>query len=1195
MPVKHTDSSDSLKINEYLTSKGVGLINPPESKLSDAKAYTSCYNWYIEKQKVMPENASLASRVWVDKYALHNKDGVCLESTPEDMWDRIATTLATVEPLNQAHWRTVFRELQEGFGFTGQGSVLYSLGNPYTNSSSSNCFLTTSPDDSIEGIFGAASRMARIFSRRGGVGICLDNLRPTGASVNNAAKTTSGANSYMDFYSYVTGLIGQAGRRGALMITMSVSHPDIERFIEEKSDKRLDHFFNELAEVGIDINDSKYFGITSRLKSTTNANVSVVVSREFLTAVENDSDWELRFDFKDNLYPSIVKVVKAKEVWDKITYAAWKSAEPGILNMTEIRENSPADSYSDLSDLDFLSEDDRTYSFRTEGTNPCVPGHTWVQTSSGPRRAKELVTAEFQAVVNGQSHHSTPFWSTGIKPTFKVTTNRGYNLEATANHKLLTKNGWTTLEQLKPGDTLILNSHNGGEWSGPQEMGQGLFDSGWLVGEVVGDGCYNPEKFRTQVQFWGADAEYMANLSRQIISSLDYAKHTDSPVEFGSEVTHKGKSDYAVKTKILDKVCGSLILPESKLPTDNLEKRSSSFIRGFIRGLFDADGTVLSNPIKGSSIRLVQVHKEVLYFVQRSLLRLGIVSTVYENRTQATHELVVSRDMVEKFAEIIGFYEPSKIKKLQSVLSSRIRVPYKTSFTTKVVAIEPCGHQEVFDCTVDEVHAFDANGIMAHNCSELPLSFGDTCTLGSFFLPFYVKDGVFDFALFRSNIKVGVRFMDNVKTWDYKCLPLPENEKPSRLGRRVGLGIHGLADCLAMLGLKYDTTEAVEVAEQIVETLKNTAYMASVDLGKEKGVFPAFSWEKEKNNAFIKRLAPEVQEAIQKYGRRNISMLTIAPTGSISILSRNCSSGIEPVFKKAYLRNVKKQGSEEVDTFTIHHQAIEDHPALESLFVEANEVDPEQRIIMQAALQRHIDHAISSTLNLKADTTQEQVSTIYLHAFQAGLKGVTVYRDGCRAGILNSIKPKEVSQKIQTERPKTTDINIHKVKYKNQSYMVLIGMVGGRPIEVFGGLEDGLALPTKYQSAQLTKKSRGHYSLTVQLSDDPEDVLKVNNIGARFPAEDIMTLTRLVSLSLRNGVPIGDIVDQLQKSAGGLFDAPAIFARVLKNYMTDGDVQKLTTTACPLCGGQTEMKREGGCFVETCMTISCGYVNSKCN
>lgn len=840
---------------EFLKKRGVALDTASTALMSEANAYAACYEWYLDEMQVLPENAALAAGVWVNKYALHNKEGVCLETTPPDMWRRIAKTLATLET-DPAKWEEEFFRIQQGFGFTGQGSVMYSVGNPYTVSSSSNCFLTTSPEDSIEGILGAATRMARIFSRRGGVGICLDTLRPRGATVNNAAKTTTGAHSYMDFYSYVTGLIGQSGRRGALMITMSISHPDIESFIEEKSDRPIQFFVDDLSAAGIDLNDPKYFAVSSRLKSTSNANVSVVVTNEFLHAVENDLDWDLTFTFENNQYPTIQRTVSARMLWDKITYAAWKSAEPGILNMSEIRENSPADCYADMSNFSHLNEEDRKYSFRTNGTNPC---------------------------------------------------------------------------------------------------------------------------------------------------------------------------------------------------------------------------------------------------------------------------------------------------------------------------------------------------------SELPLSFGDTCTLGSFFLPHYVVDGKFNFTTFEENIKVAVRFMDNVKEWDYKYLPLAENEKPNRLGRRIGIGFHGLADALAIMGYRYDTPEAIKMAESIAEFLKNKSYMASVELGQEKGCFPAFLWEAEKGCPFIQGLQEPVREAVRLHGRRNIALLTIAPTGSVSILSRNCSSGIEPIFKRSYLRNVKKQGTNEYDTYVVHHQAVEDMRLAgdedESLlFVEAGDVDPYQRIAMQAALQRHIDHAISSTLNLKAETTVEEVSAIYLHAFRSKLKGITVYRDGCRTGILNSIKKPLAVPHDKKERPKTTDIKIHKVKYKNQNYMVLVGLSEGKPIEVFGGLEDGLSLPTKYQSATLTKKSRGHYSLVVQLSDDPEDVMKVNNVGARFPAEDVMTLTRLVSLSLRNGVPVGDIIDQLQKSTGGMFDAPAIFARVLKNYMADEELSTMAAKEpCPECGGAIEIKRESGCLVKLCLDTKCGWVDSKCN
>jgi ribonucleoside-diphosphate reductase alpha chain len=219
-----------------------------------------------------------------------------------------------------------------------------------------------------------------------------------------------------------------------------------------------------------------------------------------------------------------------------------------------------------------------------------------------------------------------------------------------------------------------------------------------------------------------------------------------------------------------------------------------------------------------------------------------------------------------------------------------------------------------------------------------------------------------------------------------------------------------------------------------------------------------------------------------------------------------------------------------------------------------------------------------------------------MEAYDSGLKGITVYRDGCRTGVLNSIKKEVIDHVVRRERPKTTDIKIHKVKYKNLNYMVLVGLVDGKPIEVFGGLEEGLSLPTKYQSATLTKKSRGHYSLVVQLSDDPEDILKVNNVSARFPAEDIMTITRLISLSMRNGVPVSEITDQLQKSAGGMFEAPAIFARVLKNYLEDEDlVQMAALKVCPQCGGEIEIRRESGCLIETCQNTKCGWINSKCS
>lgn len=864
----------------FLNSLGV----PPEvaspAQLSDAMSYSTCYDWYIEKQKVLPENAALASKVFVQKYALHNSEGICLEKTPEDMWDRIATVLAEVEMQTVSKptitrtledWKTYFRNGLKDYAYSPQGSGLYSLGNPYVKASSSNCFVLPPPEDSLNGIFETGANSAKIYAARGGVGFALSKLRPKKAKTANAAKTSTGAVSFMDFYSYITGMIGQEGRRGAEMLSLDVWHPDIFEFIKEKRDESLQPFFKELTDCGIDINDYRYSAIADRLKSTSHANVSVMINDHFMNCVKNDLDFELYFDFKDNIYPRITKTVRALDIWNELMKAAWQSAEPGILNWDHILRECPADQY-----------------------------------------AEEV---EYE-------------WNDPISQTFK-------------------------------------------------------------------------------------------------------------------------RSKYSFRT----------------------------------------------------------------------------------------------------------------------------------------VGVNPC--------------------------AEETLSAYDSCNLGIFNLPLFVKNpfkgasAAFDWDKYREVIELGVRAQDNIKEWDIPRLPLEGNRMAGILGRRISVGNTGLADCLAALGLRYDSDEGIAMAEKIFEFLAVTAYTASIFLAKGKGAFPAFNYEKHIKSPFIQRLLPKLtntaKEALKTTGIRNIGLLTQAPAGSMSILFRNCSSGIEPVFMLNYTRNVKKPGTKDFEQHVINHQAVEDcflasgDPAV---FVPAGSIDYSKRIKMQSGIQKHIDHSISSTINLPNSVTVEEVSKIYMEAYDAGLKGITIYRDGCRTGVLVSSEKKSAAHRPGQviERPKTTDVDIHKTKYKEKNYMILVGKVeNGHPIEIFGGLEDGLSLPTQYKSATLTKKSRGHYSLTIQLSEDEEDIMKVNNVGNRFPAQDIMTLTRMISLSLRNGISVGDIVEQLNKATTALYDAPAVFARVLKQYISDEDAinkEKAKGKVCPECGEALEYKRESGCVVELCS--SCTYSNSKC-
>ena len=907
---------------------------------------------------------------------------------------------------------------------------------------------------------------------------------------------------------------------------------------------------------------------------------------------------------------------------------AWSSAEPGILNWDHIIRESPADQYTNLPEIEFT--DPATgetkwvnYSFETVGLNPCLTGDTWILTDEGARQIKDLIGVPHLTTLDGERFSATGFWSTGVKPVFKISTNRGHSVKATANHKFLTKRGWVEVQDLQLKDELLLSQNNNQlEWEGEG----GTFENGYLVGSLLGDGHYLTSSKSAILGFWG-DGKQTAQKAIDFIKLLPPLSEKP-PIPFGSKINLDPVGDriYIRSAQLFD-LCQRYLEFPTKKPLDSVERASSDFTRGFLSGLFDADGTVLVSLQKGSSVRLNQSNVPLLQLVQRLLARLGINSSIYENRhkaefremplndgagasqpywCKANHELIISRSSIAVFSDRVGFLQDSKAEKLASILFSRKRSPYKDCITTKVISTEPAGEEEVFDCTVEGPHAFDANGLVSHNCAEETLSAFDSCNLGLFFLPAFVKnpytsEASFDFEAYGEVIAMGVRAQDNIKSWDIPILPLEGNRIAGVLGRRISVGNTGLADALAMLGLRYDTDEAIHMAETIYEFLANAAYQTSALLAEEKGSFQIFDWERHKKCPFIQRLSKETQKMIRTKGLRNIGLLTQSPAGSMSILMRNCSSGIEPLFLAAMTRSVKVPGSGDTVQYIVYHQGIQDalniNPNFDmSVYVEANSIDYHKRIKMQAAIQQHIDHSISSTVNLPNDATVEDVSQLYMEAFDNGLKGITVYRDGCRTGVLNSIKKEAADPVVRRERPKTTDIKIHKVKYRNLNYMVLVGLADGKPIEVFGGLEDGLSLPTKYQSATLTKKSRGHYSLVVQLSDDPEDVLKVNNVSARFPAEDIMTITRLISLSMRNGVPVSEITDQLQKSAGGMFEAPAIFARVLKNYLEDEDLVRMAASkTCPQCGGDIEIRRESGCLTETCKNMKCGWVNSKCS
>lgn len=784
----------------------------------------------------------LATNVWMTKYCLKDQEGNFMELTPDDMHRRLAKEFARVEAKfsNSLSEQEIYGFLKGFESIVPQGSPMYGIGNDYVNVSLSNCVVVDSPADNVSSIIDSGKELANLFKRRCGVGLDISNLRPENAPVNNAARTTTGAWSFADFYSYVCRMIGQNGRRGALMISMDVRHPDIDKFVAMKQD----------------------------LTKVTGANVSVKITDDFMHAVEKGENFTLQFPV-DSESPTETRTIDASQLWENIVESATKTAEPGLLMWDNITSRLPAHEYEQ---------------FKTICVNPCA------------------------------------------------------------------------------------------------EIALSAYDSCRLISINLKNFVKDP---------FGKNAEFDL---RQFSTA--------------SRVAMRLSDD------------------------------------------------------------LVELENEKL---------LGI------------------RDACD---------------------------------------------------TQDEVQLWEQ---MISACSN---------------------------------------------------------------GRRTGLGTHGLADALARMNLAYDSDDAVELVSEIYRILKISAYEESAKMAEERGPFPAFDWEKEKENSFIKDLPEVLQAKIRAHGRRNISILTNAPTGSVSLLSQT-STGIEPVFRNSYIRRRKLSHNEQhieadfiddlgdrwMEYQVFHHNVQEflDILGVEEVpefFVTSDQIDWTKRVEIQAAIQQHIDHSISSTINLPKGTPPSLVGELYLQGWKRGLKGITVYVDGSRTGVLVSKNDASESQETfpqssAPKRPQELECDIHHTTIGGEKWVVLVGLLEGKPYEILGGEASLIEIPKKYDKGRLAKHcfktKNNRYDLSFGYNGDTihiKDVVKV------FDNPNNSAFTRMISLGLRHGAKVRFMVEQLQKDKDSdMFSFARCIARILKNYIQDGE--KPSDRVCTECSAESLLYQDG------CITCtSCGY--AKC-
>ncbi len=488
-------------------------------------------------------------------------------------------------------------------------------------------------------------------------------------------------------------------------------------------------------------------------------------------------------------------------------------------------------------------------------------------------------------------------------------------------------------------------------------------------------------------------------------------------------------------------------------------------------------------------------------------------------------------------------------------------------------------------------------------CGELVMPPYSLCCLSSINLVSFVREpftgkASFDFEGFKKTIAVSVRFLDNVL--DATAYPLEKIETFSRQWRRIGLGFTGLGDVFAMLCMKYGDGESLALAERIASTLRDGTYSASSDLAEEKGSFPAFDADKFLSANFVKTLPEAIRAKIRTQGMRNIQLNTVAPTGTTSLsMGQNCSSGIEPIFALSFKRTIRTGKGEETRTEEVQDYAWKlwkesagktateegAHAGVPPYFVTTVEIDPYKSIDMQAVFQKYIDHSISKTLNLPPATSFEEYKNLFMYGYEKGLKGFTTFNpEGSMKGILeySDKKEKGVHRRVAPVRPKDLPCAIHRIKAANNSYLVIAGFLEGSLYEIFVIEDTAGKIDLSTEKKTIVRKAdKGRYDLV--FINGVEEI-KLENFTRAFDSPDA-SLARFISMALRHGTPLQFIVTQLQKDTN-FTDVERSIARVLKQYIVDGEEVITSDRDCPECGEKLSFR--DGCI--SC--FSCGY--SKC-
>ena len=1041
------DGRPGLTFDRHFTREGADPFDTVEWERRDAVITNASGKIVFEQRGVeFPKNWSqMATNVVVQKYFRGTLGTDRRENSVRSMISRVADTIygwgkaAGYFRSDQDAWtfrdELVYLLLHQKMAFNSP--VWFNVG-VEAHPQCSACFIN-SVEDSMDSILGLAKTEGMLFKYGSGTGSNLSTIRGSRENLRGGG-TASGPVTFMRGFDAFAGAVKSGGktRRAAKMVILNVDHPDVVDFIECKAreEKKAHSLVDAGFDGGFDVPGGAYDSVGYQ-----NANHSVRVTDDFMTAVQRDGEWSTKAVTDGRK----LDTHRAKDVMRKIADAAWTCGDPGLQYDTTINDWHTC--------IDTA---------RINASNPCVTGDTLVATRDGLVRIDALMSKEVDVVAgDGALASIRGSFKTGTKDVYLLKTKSGYTLKVTADHKIRSLNrGDVAASDLTKDDVVQLVSSPFGRAYISRELAQ-------LVGLAAGNGCISADGYLSFSMAHGTEP-----ILEEVAAFMNSVK-PNRPVH----VTHQGETPRLVTTadEVVNEAARWAVLDQgsaAKSFTDAVFGLNRSSIAAVLRGLFTADGTVANYGDKSRYISLDSVSLKMLRQVQQLLLSFGIKAKIYENRraldqktamlpdgrgglkeypVQQMHALRISRSSRVLFEKEIGFWRGSDKQRQLEVLNAE-HTAYADQMTDHVRSLTPLGQEDVYDLTEPRTSHFVANGLVVHNCSEYVFLDDSACNLASLNLRrFQDEAGDLEVEAFRRAIQTSITAMEIIV--GNSSYPTPKIAENSHAYRPLGLGYANLGAMLMSRSMAYDSDAGRAYAAAVTALMCGEAYLQSARISADAtGPFAGY----DRNEASFVRVMRKHRTAVdqvdaglvppaliaaardawdgaielgQRYGFRNGQATVLAPTGTIGFLMDCDTTGVEPdialvKYKRLVGGGMLKivngtvpealrrlgYGTAEVEAIIAYiaakdtiegapHLRAEDLPVFDCAFRPATgerSIHYMGHIRMMGAVQPFLSGAISKTVNMPTDCTIADIEDAYVQAWKLGLKAIAVFRDGCK-------------------------------------------------------------------------------------------------------------------------------------------------------------------------------------------------------